>query len=372
MKIAFVTGARSEYGVMRRVIKELSSDGNFQVSIVATGMHYLSKYGNTISEIRKDGLANIIDAPCYVEEDRAKEEDFVALINSLYDVFCRYGYDAIYIIGDRLEAYGAALAAHFAKIPVVHFAGGQITDGAVDNIYRYNISNLSYIHLVTNIYAKQRLETIPIIDKSKIYLVGSSAVDSIKAYLLEPKEISDYIYGLQRGNFVLMTFHSETKGFSAPNTISEVMEFSISAIISNGYNLLITYPNNDDGSENIIKVIDKWETDPHVFVRHNLGADLYYIAVDNSSFVIGNSSSGIIEVPYFQKYTINIGSRQAGRNAPRSVITVPADINLVQVQLKKIMQAPLCTFTQENIYGDGNSIANIYSVITENFINNEA
>ena len=156
MKIAFVTGARSEYGIMRRVIKELSSDDDFQVFIVATGMHYLSKYGSTIDEIRKDGLAAIIDAPCYTEENRAKEEDFIAVINSLYDVFCRYRYDAIYIIGDRIEAYGAALAAHFSKIPVVHFAGGQITEGAVDNIYRYNISNLCYIHLVTNIYAKQR------------------------------------------------------------------------------------------------------------------------------------------------------------------------------------------------------------------------
>lgn len=367
IRLGFITGARSEYGVMKRVIKELSNDSLFDISIVATGMHYLHKYGNTINEIRKESFAKIIDVPCYVEEDREKEKDYVALLEALYRVFNKYRYDAIYIVGDRLEAYAAALAAHFVKIPVIHFAGGQITHGAVDNIYRYNISNLSYIHLVTNVYAKQRLDSIPIIDKSKVYLVGSSAIDSIKAYLQAPKDISAYIGGLQRGNFVLMTFHSETKGFVSQNTIPEVMDACISNILSNGSKLLITYPNNDEGSEDIIEVIKKWEAKQNVFVRQNLGAELYYVAADNCSFVLGNSSSGIIEIPYFQKYTLNIGSRQAGRNAPQSVITMPADINEVLSTLNWIMKAPLCTLAQENIYGDGDSISKIHSIIKDCF-----
>lgn len=368
MNIAFVTGARSEYGIMRRVIKEICSDKDFHVSIVATGMHFQHKYGYTINEIHKDNLARIIEAPCYVEEERQKERDFVDLIEVLYSVFSIHRFDAIYIIGDRLEAYAAALAAHFMKIPVIHFAGGQITNGAVDNIYRYNISNLSSVHLVTNLYAKQRLESIPIIDKSKIYLVGSSAVDSIKSYLKTPQDISKYINGLEFGNFVLMTFHSETKGIAAKNSIPEVMDSCISELLASGLKILITYPNNDDGSEDIIKVIKKWELKSNIFVRKNLGADLYYIAANNCLFVIGNSSSGIIEIPYFQKYTLNIGSRQSGRNAPKSVISIPADFQRVLPILKKMVHSPLCSLPQEYIYGDGNSISKIHSVIKDNFI----
>lgn len=367
IRIGFITGARSEYGVMKRVIKEIAGDPLFDVKIVATGMHYQHKYGDTINEIRKDGLAPVIDAPCYVEEERTKEKDFVLLIDTLFKVFQENTFDVVYIIGDRLEAYGAALAAHFMKIPVAHFAGGQLTNGAVDNIYRYNISNIATIHFVTNTFAKERLLQCPIIDGNYVFHVGSSAIDSIKEYLKQPKEASEIDERLSRGNYVLMTFHSETKGFLAKNSIPEVMDVSITTILKTGVKLLITYPNNDDGSEAIIKVIEKWQDNPNVVVRKNLGSEYYYTAVDNALFVIGNSSSGIIEIPYFQKYTVNIGERQAGRNAPASVISLPDDCVQVNSALVKLLESPICTLPQEYIYGDGNSIKRIHEVLLKQF-----
>lgn len=367
IKIGFITGARSEYGIMKRVIRELVADKTFDVSIVATGMHYLHKYGDTINEIRRDALAPIIDAPCYVEEERDKEKDFVLLIDTLYNVFHKYPFDVVYIIGDRLEAYGAALAAHFQKIPVAHFAGGQLTNGAVDNIYRYNISNLATLHFVTNTFAKQRLLQCPIVDGENVYHVGSSAIDSIKEYLKQPKEANEIDERLSRGNYALMTFHSETKGVIAKNTIPEVMYVSIATILARGVKLLITYPNNDDGCEAIIKVIEEWQDNPDVVVRKNLGSEYYYSAVDNALFVIGNSSSGIIEIPYFQKYTINIGERQAGRNAPSSVISLPDDCEQVQKCLENILENPACTLPQEHIYGRGDSVKQIHKLLLENF-----
>ncbi len=370
IKIGFITGARSEYGIMKRVIKELKTDPFFDVKIVATGMHYQKKYGETINEIRKDGLAPVIDAPCYVEEERAKEKDFVLLIDTLYKVFQENPFDVIYIIGDRLEAYSAALAAHFLKIPIAHFAGGQLTNGAVDNIYRYNISNIATIHFVTNIFAKERLLQCPIIDGNNVYHVGSSAIDSIKEYLKQPKDASEIDVRLSRGNYALMTYHSETKGIKAKNTIAEVMDSSIATILEKDIKLLITYPNNDDGSEAIINVIEKWQDNPDVIVRKNLGSDYYYTAVDNSLFVIGNSSSGIIEIPYFQKYTINIGERQSGRNAPASVINLPDDCKQIEIALKKILESPQCSLPQEYIYGNGNSIKQIHDILLKTYINN--
>lgn len=369
IKIGFITGARSEYGIMKRVIKELSTDPLFDVKIVATGMHYQHKYGDTINEIRKDCLAPIINAPCYVEEERDKEKDFVLLIDTLYKVFQENPFDVIYIIGDRLEAYGAALAAHFLKIPVAHFAGGQLTNGAVDNIYRYNISNIATIHFVTNIFAKERLLQCPIIDGNNVYHVGSSAIDSIKEYLKKPKDAEEIDERLSRGNYALMTFHSETKGVKAKNSIPEVMDVAIATILEKGIKLLITYPNNDDGSEAIIKVIEKWQDNPNVVVRKNLGSEYYYTAVDNALFVIGNSSSGIIEIPYFHKYTVNIGERQAGRNAPASVISLPDDCAQVNSALVELLESPKCTLPQEYIYGIGDSIMQIHRILKDKFQN---
>ncbi len=367
IKIGFVTGARSEYGIMKRVIKELASDSDFDVTIIATGMHYQHKYGDTIDEIRKDAIAPIIDVPCYVEEERAKEKDFVALIDTLFNALEKQGFDVLYVVGDRLEAYAAALVAHFLKIPVAHFAGGQITNGAVDNIYRYNISNLATLHFVTNSYAVERLKQIPIIDDECIHLVGSSAIDSIKTYLNDPKDASLIDPRLSRNNYVLMTFHSETNTEGQINTIPEVMDEAINTIVKNGTKLLVTYPNNDDGSEAIIRIIEKWQDNPLVVVRRNLGAALYYVAVDNAQFVVGNSSSGIIEIPYFPKYTINIGERQSGRNAPKSVINVPDDCSKVHNTIESILNDPICKIKQENIYGEGNSIDKIHTILKEYF-----
>lgn len=360
MNLAFVTGARSEYGVMKNVIRECCRKSHFNVFIVATGMHFLHKYGNTIEEIEKDNFAPVINAPCYIEAEQSKEKDFVSLINVLYDTFLRNKIDLIYIVGDRLEAYAAALAAHFLKIKIFHFAGGQITNGAVDNIYRYNISNLSTIHFVTNKFAYERLKKIPIIDQNNVHFVGSTAVDNIKAYLQSPISLTELDLRLTRDSFALMTFHSQTIGdFDVPKAV----DLSIKTIIKEGKNILITYPNNDDGADAILEVIQSWEKHPNVIVIPNLGAKYYYAAIDNSLFVIGNSSSGIIEVPYFSKFTINVGQRQSGRNAPQSVLNTESDYNLLVETITHVIHKQIPLPKQECIYGNGDSIKSIVNVI---------
>ena len=236
-----------------------------------------------------------------------------------------------------------------------------------NNIYRYNISNLATLHFVTNTYAAERLKLCPIIPDERIFHVGSSAVDAIKLYLKNPKEASLIDSRLTRNGYVLMTFHSETMSERQKNTIPEVMDEAIRTISESGTMLLITYPNNDDGSEDIIRIIEKWQDNPFVIVKKNLGANLYYVACDNALFVVGNSSSGIIEIPYFQKYTVNVGTRQSGRNAPKSVVNVPDDCDEIRRTLLQLLSTPTCNCPQENIYGDGESIGKIRSLIIDYF-----
>lgn len=360
MKIGFLTGARSEYGVMRQLIQRVADDKYFTPVIYATGMHYQQRYGLTITELKADNFADIVEMPCYTEEQRDKEMDFVSLIDIITRGLSENRPDLLYVIGDRLEAYAGALAAHFLNIPIAHFAGGQITKGAVDNIYRYNISNLSSIHFVTNKYAYERLRQIPIIENENIHLVGSSAVDNIINYLKAPRELTDLDPRLIRGSFALMTFHSQTVGNF---NVSEAMNISIKSIIDAGRRVLITYPNNDDGSDAILDVINSWNQNENVIIIPNLGARNYHAAIDNCLFVIGNSSSGVIEVPYFNKFTINVGQRQSGRNAPKSVINTESDIELLKSTIYDIIADKLPIPEQEYIYGTGNSIEKIIEVL---------
>ena len=360
MKLGFLTGARSEYGVMRELIRKVSEDIFFTPVIYVTGMHFLGKYGYTFDEIKADNFASIVEMPCYTEGQRNKKDDFVSLIDSITKGLVLIRPDYFYIVGDRVEAYAGALAAHFLNIPIAHFAGGQITKGAVDNIYRYNISNLSTIHFVTNRYAVDRLKQIPIIENENIYFVGSSAVDNIFNYLKNPCDLTDFDPRLRRNSYVLMTFHSQTIG---EFNVSKAMDVSIETIIKAGKYVLVTYPNNDNGAEEIINIIHKWEKNCNVIVVPNLGAEKYYAAIDNSLFVIGNSSSGVIEVPYFEKFTINVGQRQSGRNAPQSVINTESDYDLLIATILEFIEKKDQKPKQEYIYGHGNSIGMIISVL---------
>lgn len=360
MKIGFLTGARSEYGVMRQLIMRISKDPFFSPTIYATGMHFLKKYGFTINELKEDNYAHIIELPCYTEDSRNKKDDFVSLIEAISSGLSYDRPDILYLLGDRLEAYAGALAAHFMNIPIAHFAGGQITNGAVDNIYRYNISNLASIHFVTNKFAYERLLQIPIIKHEAIHFVGSSAIDNIINYLKTPHEITYIDQRLKRGEFVLMTYHSQTVGSF---DVAKAMDISIQTIIEKGKYILITYPNNDNGSDNILKVIKKWQNNKNVIAIPNLGANNYYAAIDNCIFVIGNSSSGIIEVPYFDKFTINVGQRQCGRNAPKSVINTESDICLLKHTICNLIDQKIQIPHQEYIYGRGNSITKIINVL---------
>ena len=157
-----------------------------------------------------------------------------------------------------------------------------------------------------------------------------------------------------------MTYHSQTVGtFNVP----KAMDLSIRTIIEKGKRVLVTYPNNDDGAEAILDIINKWRDNENVIVIPNLGAKNYHAAIDNSLFVIGNSSSGVIEVPYFDKFTVNVGQRQSGRNAPKSVINTESDIDLLKSIISDIIDQKIKVPQQEYIYGRGNSIDKIINVL---------
>jgi len=360
MKIAFISGARSDYGPIKRILKEISINRDIDLTIIAHGLHFIQSFGNTIEEIREDNFGNIIEIPT-LNNDYSKASEYYQTFNAIFKHLNESSYDFVIILGDRLESYAAALAAHFAKNIIIHFGGGHRTNGAVDDIYRFNITNLSNYHIVTTKQAFDTLITLPTIKKDNVYLVGSCSVDAIKEFLKFPVPITKYIPDLKT-NYALMTFHPVTL---VNEPLVEIMKLSIELILSKGFDVVITYPNNDENSQDIINFINKVNNINGVFIMPHLGTQGYYSAINDSSFVIGNSSSGLIEAPYFNKQVINIGSRQEGRTIDKSVDTVSANTDKVLDLLNFHFHNGWRSNTCENLYGNGVATQKFISILHE-------
>ena len=365
--IGFFTGARSDYGLTKKLLKMIQNDNFFELRIYVSGMHLLDKFGNTYEEIENDNFKIYRKIYTYNNVNDKKSE-FTNSVNLIYDSIIEDCIDCAYIVGDRIEAYSAALALHFCRIPIFHYAGGQITKGALDNIYRYNITNLSELHFTTVKSAFNRLAEYPLIEKKNLHFTGSTAIDSIFEFLKSPVEIKKYFPELKDSNYALMTFHSAT---NSKENICEVMKFSINRIVAANYKVLITYPNNDLGSKDIIDLIKTYKDDKNIVIVKNLTSEKYYSAINSSKFVIGNSSSGIIEAPYFNKTTINIGSRQDGRDFDKTIIDCSTNIDELEKVFELCFNTNWITKKSEFKYGEGDSSIKILNIMKNYFNENK-
>lgn len=359
MKIAFITGARSDYGPFKSALEKISKDKFFELDIIVHGMHLLKMFGNSIIEVRNDNYGKIIKIKT-IKKNVNKCDELSYSINLLYKYLKKNSYELIILVGDRLETYAAALATHFVKIPILHYGGGHFTKGAVDNIYRYNITNLSKYHLTTSKEAYERLKSYKSINENYVYFTGSPTVDAIKKFLKRPDNIDLYIPELKGLKYVLMTFHPVTL---AQEPIVNIMKSSIEHLIRNKINILITYPNNDEKSKDIIDFINTIRNKKNIYIKEHLGSKEYFSAIHNAEFVVGNSSSGVVEVPYFKKHVINIGSRQTGRACDRSVINIKAEVKKVLTVLSKLINKKIKLLDDEELYGNGTAVKKSIKII---------
>lgn len=365
LSVAFLTGARSDYSLAKDFLFALESDEDFELAVVPNGMHLLESYGMTVNEIREDGFYIFEEVPTYADGNLNKSEELSRTVRMMRDTLSRLSPDAVFIIGDRIEAYGCALAAHFADIPIIHSGGGHLTSGAVDNIYRYNISNLSSLHFATSKESYQRLIECTLVERQNVHFVGSVAIDQIKRFKENPRKIDQFVSGLKPDSFALMTFHPVT---SVDRDVIEVMIFSIEEILRYDTKILLTYPNNDKGSGEIMSIIDCFRGREDVFVEPHLGAEGYYAALCNCLFVIGNSSSGIMEAPYFHKPVIDIGSRQEGRAKDDSIVSIPGTKKQARSAIKKGFSNGWPEKSCSYLYGKGDSVVRVVKNIKNHFL----
>ena len=320
-KICVVTGSRADYGLLRSVIQGIKDDPNLNIQVVATGMHLSPTFGLTYKEIEADGffidekveVLNEFDTPYEISQSIAKG------ITGCAKVFSKLEPDLVLLLGDRFEIFSAAIAAYVALIPIAHIHGGELTGGALDEAFRHSISKMSSLHFVAAEEYKKRLIQLGENPKN-IYLAGGLGVESIKRHkLLNKQELENELNIKFLDKSLLITFHPVTLDIES----SELQFKELLEALSNfkDTTLIFTMPNADNGGRKLINMVEEFvieNENAKAFI--SLGQLLYFSCISNMDGVVGNSSSGIIEVPSFKKATINIGDRQLGRLQADSII----------------------------------------------------
>ena len=329
-KICIVTGTRAEWGLLSPIARELSSRPDIKLQIVATNMHLDPRYGMTVNEIVADGFTVDERVPIQPlgdsEADRARAMSLCGL--GMVDAFERLAPDMIVILGDRYEMLAVASVATVMRIPVVHIAGGEITRGAIDDAIRHAITKMSALHLTSTEEYRARVISMGE-NPARVITTGAIGVyNAMNEPLMSLAELEASL-GFEIGdNTLLVTMHPATMD---PTDTRVHIEQLLKALDSAARDcrILFTYPNNDARGAIIIDMINEYAAryPSRVHVVPSLGKVRYLSALRYVLAVVGNSSSGIVEVPSMKVPTVDIGDRQAGRLAADSVIHCAANSN---------------------------------------------
>jgi len=369
-KIWIVTGSRAEYGLLKPLAEKIKNDGRFKLEIIATGQHLASQYGLTLREIEQDGFKVSKKVKMLVPGDsqRSIAQSVSLGIFKFGEVFSKERPDLLIMLGDRFEIFAAASAAFIFKIPIAHLHGGESTFASMDDAFRHAITKMSLLHFVsTPGYKKKVLQMGE--HPQRVFNVGAIGIDNIKRIKLLSSADLEKELELKFGKKnVLVTFHPAT--LETYTAASQFKELLLALDDFRDLKIIFTKPNADVGNLEISKMIDD-------YVKHNssktkafisLGTLKYLSLAKNVDAVIGNSSSGIIEVPSLGKPTVNIGDRQRGRVRAKSVIDSKPQRKQISCAIKKALSPKFKEFckTVTNPYGQGNTAEKIYKVIKKN------
>lgn len=362
-KICVVTGTRAEYGLLYWLMKEIQADEDLELQIIATGAHLSPEFGLTYKVIEADGFEIDEKVEMLLSSDTA-----VGITKSLglatigfADAYDRLKPDIVILLGDRYEMLAAAQAALIIGLPIAHIAGGDTTEGAFDEVIRHSISKMAHIHFVTNELSARRVRQLGE-NPQYIFKVGSPGIDYIKrAKLLNRSELEKELEFRFQDRNLLVTFHPVTlDSVSSTEQLAQLLAALDS--MGNGVGVIFTKANADTQGRSINKMIDNYvalHAESKAFT--SLGQVRYLSVISQVDVVVGNSSSGLYEVPSFGKPTVNIGDRQKGRLQAASIINCKP----VASEIKRAIISAFNTdySNVQNPYGDGNSSVQILSIL---------
>ena len=365
-KICVITGTRAEYGLLRWVMQGIKDDPELSLQVVATGMHLSPEFGLTYREIEHDGfqidrkveMLTSSDSPAGIAKSMG-----LGLIG-FAEVLSQLQPDLILVLGDRFEIFAAAAAALVARIPIAHLHGGETTEGAFDESLRHSITKMSHLHFVAAEEYRRRVIQLGE-QPDRVFLVGGLGVDCIKRVkLLDRTELEASLDFKLRQRNLLVTFHPVTleKGTAA----SQMAELLAALAELEDTGLILTLPNADTEGRSLIRLVEQFVADhDNARVYASLGQRRYVSCIAQVDGVVGNSSSGLTEVPSFRKGTINIGDRQRGRMQAASVITCAPERAAIAAALNRLFSPGFRASLSEviNPYGEGGASEKVVQVI---------
>ncbi|MEY9971880.1 UDP-hydrolyzing UDP-N-acetyl-D-glucosamine 2-epimerase [Lysinibacillus sp. RC46] len=363
-KICVVTATRAEYGLLSGLLKEISKSETFLLQMIVTGMHLSPEFGFTYREIENDGYKINDKVEALLSSDSAVGVAKSMGLTSIgfAEALDKLRPDLIIILGDRFEMLAVAQVALILQIPIAHIAGGDVTEGAYDDAIRHSISKMSNLHFVTNEIAKKRLIQLGE-DPQTVFNVGSLGIDNIKnTELLSLKELSKLMnFNFLKKN-ILITLHPVTVETSYTKKYAQILLEALDEIkILFDIGFIFTKANADNGGREINYLFENYCKDnKNAKIYDSLGKIKYLSCLHYIDAVVGNSSSGLYEVPSFNKATINIGNRQLGRLKASSVIDVDFEKNQIKNAIIKALNKNIAT---ENPYGEGETAYKIIDIL---------
>ena len=337
--IYYFSLARSDFYITHNLLQKIASETKIKTNLVITGMHYAKQFGNTSKQVKKKNKIKYHFIPINYEKIKFNKFDVLKISSKLISKFTTFikknKPDVIMILGDRYEAFILAYCATILKVPIMHLHGGELSYGSYDESFRHSITKMSYWHFVATKNSMQRVSQMGE-QRNRIFYIGSLVNDNLKVTKKYNKEFlaKDLKFNLKK-KLALLTYHPTTL---ISNSDDKIIKNIIKFLNEKKYNTVITSPNADPDGLKIKNKIKKFIDGKKRFLFvDNLGSEKYYALIKFADFVIGNSSSGILEAPLIGTPTINIGNRQLGREKSPSIFDSDGSLYSISGCYNKIL-----------------------------------
>lgn len=363
MKIGVLTSSRADYGIYLPLLQKLKEDSFFELEIIAFGTHLSRSHGYTVTTIENDGYKTLHTISSLISND---DEQSIACsygitVMKFADFWQNHQYDLVFCLGDRFEMSAAVQAGIPFGIAFAHLHGGETTLGAIDNVYRHQISLASKYHFTaTEIFSKKLTNLLDSSDG--VFTVGSLSLNDIKVFTPIEKGTFYETFSIPDEEFALVTFHPETMAAQENIEFAQEMKNAL-ATISKDLFLVITMPNADTQGSIYREVILqlKSENGNRILLIENFGKANYFSAMHYCKLLIGNTSSGILEAASFGKYVVNVGDRQKGRAQSNNILNCPfVTLDIIQATEKAVK---LDNYVGENVYFKEDVAENIIKIL---------
>ncbi|MFD2517926.1 UDP-N-acetylglucosamine 2-epimerase [Salinimicrobium flavum] len=354
-KILFLTGTRADFGKLKSLMQVVKEEPEFDYIIFATGMHMQRTYGYTVLEIEKSGFENIRTFDNHTSE-MTMDLSLAKTIEGLSCWVKEEKPDLIVVHGDRIETLAGAIVGSLNNILVAHIEGGELS-GTIDELIRHSVTKLSHVHFVSNQEAKKRLMQMGELESS-IFEIGSPDIDTMFSESLPDLSLVKRYYDIEFDQYAIAMFHPVT---TEVHGIQDHVSNFVTALLDTDRNYVVIYPNNDHGSERILKEYLRLENNSRFRIIPSMRFEYFLSLLKNSDFIIGNSSAGIREAHYYKVPSINIGTRQQNRSTNAEIINCGYSIEDI---LKSIGETEVVSFPKERFdFGNGDSAGKFLNVI---------